>query len=270
MGSLYFFMIQLVLTDLDGTLLRDDRTISNYTKDVLKKLKSLGIKFGFSTGRAKSSIQHYIKQICPDVIIANGGAEIFEGKNLIYSCGFSVKEAQCLIDAAYKICGNQVEITCDSENKTFWNKTKSKNQIICSPDLIYSDFKPFNQKAMKICVKTWDEEKAKQIALSLGHEKCNFIKFSDVPWHSFYKKEATKENGIKTLGKYFSIDLENIISFGDDFNDIGMLKICGKGIAMENAITQVKEAAKEITLSNNNNGVAFWLEKNIINKRLKN
>ena len=55
-----------------------------------------------------------------------------------------------------------------------------------------------------------------------------------------------------------------MISFGDDFTDMGMLKTTGKGIAMENAIAQVKQIATEITLSCDNDGVAYYIEKNIL------
>ena len=61
-----------------------------------------------------------------------------------------------------------------------------------------------------------------------------------------------------------NIPLEKIISFGDDFNDIGMLKLCGKGIAVSNAILEIKKIADEITLSNNEDGVAKYLEKNLL------
>lgn len=57
---------------------------------------------------------------------------------------------------------------------------------------------------------------------------------------------------------------QEILAFGDDFNDIGMLKLCGKGIAMENAISQVKEVAGEITKTNNEDGVAWYVEKYIL------
>ena len=51
-----------------------------------------------------------------------------------------------------------------------------------------------------------------------------------------------------------------MIAFGDDFSDMGMLKLCGKGIAMGNAIPQVKEIADDITLTNDEDGVAVYLE----------
>ena len=53
-------------------------------------------------------------------------------------------------------------------------------------------------------------------------------------------------------------------SEGDDFNDIGMLKLCGTGVAMKNAIPQVKEVADFETLSNNEDGVAKYIEENIL------
>lgn len=61
-----------------------------------------------------------------------------------------------------------------------------------------------------------------------------------------------------------NISPQEIIAFGDDFNDIEMLKICGKGIAMNNAISQVKEIANDVTKSNDEDGVAWYLEKYIL------
>ena len=112
---------------------------------------------------------------------------------------------------------------------------------------------------MKICVQTSDPEKAKQIADSVL--SCDFLPFSDIPWYKFSPGRATKENAIEYLVKNLEIPLTEIIAFGDDFNDIGMLKLCGQGIAMGNAIPQVKEIADDITLSNNEDGVAKYLER---------
>ena len=55
-----------------------------------------------------------------------------------------------------------------------------------------------------------------------------------------------------------------MVAFGDDSNDLEMLKICGKGIAVANAVPEIIEAADEITLSNDDDGVAFWLKTNCI------
>ena len=60
------------------------------------------------------------------------------------------------------------------------------------------------------------------------------------------------------------MNTEEMIAFGDDFNDIGMLKLCGKGIAMGNAIDEVKAIADYITKTNNEDGVAYYLEPNLL------
>ena len=62
------------------------------------------------------------------------------------------------------------------------------------------------------------------------------------------------------------LTLDEIISFGDDYADMEMLQICGRGVAMGNAIEEVKQAADAITDSNDNDGAAKYLEKYILEK----
>ncbi len=111
---------------------------------------------------------------------------------------------------------------------------------------------------MKICVQTNDPDKARQIAESVPG--CDYLPFSDIPWYKFSSGKATKEEAINFFCSYLGISGEEIIAFGDDHNDIGMLKLCGKGVAMGNAIEEVKAAADCSTLSNDEDGVAVFLE----------
>ena len=70
----------------------------------------------------------------------------------------------------------------------------------------------------------------------------------------------TKEKAILKVCSVLEIKTENITAFGDDYADIGMLKLCGMGIAMGNAIPELKGKADFVTLSNNEAGVAYALE----------
>ena len=117
---------------------------------------------------------------------------------------------------------------------------------------------------MKICVQTTDEKRAAQIANSIGEGKVDHLKFSDIPWYKFTKSGATKEKAIEALTDYLHIPIEQTVAFGDDFNDIGMLKLCGTGVAMGNAIQEVKQCATEITVTNNEDGVAKWINEKIL------
>ena len=69
---------------------------------------------------------------------------------------------------------------------------------------------------------------------------------------------------IQVLSEKSGICLADTAAFGDDLNDIEMLKMCGRGVAVANAIPQALDAADEITLSNEEDGVAEWLERHCL------
>lgn len=256
--------IKLILTDLDGTLLHNDKTISNFTLKVLKEAKQSGILIGFSTSRAKICIKEYIDQVDPDFIITNGGASVYAEGKQIYLCEFTPQETQTILDAVYKICGENAEMTADHVDIIYWNRHVEEMSVQFADYSIYNDFKNFNQSAMKVCVQTTDEKCAAQIAASIGKDKVDYLKFSDIPWYKFSKSGATKEKAIEALTEYLHIPIEQTVAFGDDFNDLGMLKLCGIGVAMGNAIQEVKQCATEITVSNNEDGVAKWINNKVL------
>ena len=76
--------------------------------------------------------------------------------------------------------------------------------------------------------------------------------------------ESSKGNAIEKLCQYLNIDLKDVISIGDDFNDLSMFEKVGLSVAMKNANEIVREKADEITLSNEDNGVAVFLEEIIL------
>ena len=115
-----------------------------------------------------------------------------------------------------------------------------------------------------MCIKRLDKGKVERVASVIVLDVFVFLPFSDIPWYKLSKKGATKEKAITELCRHLNITASKIATFGDDFNDIGMLKLCGKGLAMENAITEVKESANKVCASNENDGVARWIEKNLL------
>lgn len=115
-----------------------------------------------------------------------------------------------------------------------------------------------------MCVEIFDIKKAEVLKTALSDYDC--VRFSDGFWYKFTKAGITKERAIKTICSVCNIDLEDIIAFGDDFADIGMLKLCGVGVAMGNAIDEVKEIADIVIGTNDEDGIAEFLEKNILRK----
>ena len=73
--------------------------------------------------------------------------------------------------------------------------------------------------------------------------------------------EFDKGSAIAYLLDYFHLDKDNAYAFGDGYNDLSLIEYCGYGVAMENAVDEVKERANYITLSNNDNGIAYCLKQ---------
>ena len=120
--------MKLLLFDLDGTLLRSDKTISAYTLDVLRRYREKGILIGISTSRAVHNCLAFLPELVPDVFIASGGAVVKYRDNYIYTAEFSVVETQAMIKTAREIVGEDCEITIDTLDAHYWNYKVDPNK----------------------------------------------------------------------------------------------------------------------------------------------
>lgn len=251
---------KLLLFDLDGTLLRSDKTISDDTMQALCECREKGILIGISTSRSEKNAMEFIAQIHPDIIISSAGALVKYKDAYIYKAEFTKEETEDMIQTARKICGADCEITIDTVTEHYWNyKTDPRQQDQSWGDSIYTDFTAFSKCALKMCVEIAEPLAAEELKNTL--KDCDGVRFSDGNWYKFTKKSATKENAILHMCSVSGIAVEEIIAFGDDFADIGMLKLCGKGIAMGNAIEEVKAAADYVIGDNDHDGIAHYLRE---------
>ncbi len=125
-------------------------------------------------------------------------------------------------------------------------------------DSIYTDFSKFEKSSLKMCVEIPEDSHAERLRELL--QDCDCVRFSDGYWYKFTKKDVTKEKAILKMCAACGIKTEEITAFGDDYADIGMLQLCGTGIAMGNAIDEVKEKADLVIGSNDEDGIAEYLE----------
>ena len=251
--------ISLILSDLDGTLFHNDKSISAFSKDVIARAQEKGLIFGICTARAKINALKFLDGIKPDILISNGGGLVTLKDEIIYSCQFSVEETRTLIKAAFEVFGPDVILSADNEHGLYSN---SKDEL-GDKFWTFDDFTDFKEPCMKMCIESLDRQKIEKVVSSLGQDKIDYLPFSDIPWYKMSKKDAIKEKAIEALCRHLKIGSEQIVAFGDDFNDIGMLKLCGKGIAMKNAIAEVQAVADEVCLCNEEDGVAAWMEAHL-------
>lgn len=252
--------ILIILSDLDGTLFHNDKSISDFTKETIRRAQAKGILFGICTSRAKVNAIKFLEGIEPDILITNGGGIVYYQDKKIYNCDFSVEEVHKLIAAAFEVFGKDVILSADNEHALYSNSKEELGDKFWT----FNDFLDFQEPCMKMCIESLDKEKVEKVASVIGLENVDYLPFSDIPWYKLSKKDATKEKAIEALCRHLNITSSKIAAFGDDFNDIGMLKLCGKSIAMENAIAEVKQAAGQVCASNENDGVAKWIEENLL------
>ena len=112
---------------------------------------------------------------------------------------------------------------------------------------------------MKLALTDRDESKLQQLQRDLADEGIDSV-FSDPHFLEITPKGITKAHSLIFLGQYLGIEPSEIMAFGDQENDIAMLKVSGLSIAMGNAQPQVKDIANEVTKTNEEAGVAYIIK----------
>ena len=248
-------MIQMILTDLDHTLLREDGSISDTTLDVLAACRKKGIKFAIATARYWIGAERYIALLKPDYEITTDGTLIHAADRRIYSREFSADETNRIIRSILDLTP-RAEITVAAGKTVYWNSHRiSESEKLRKA--VYNDYcAELKVNANKIVAELPDEAIAHEIA---DRTACKLQCYRGERWYAFLPRESGKIAAIKALSKHSGIMLEDIVAFGDDSNDIDMLRMCGKGIAVSNAVPQVLSISDEVTISNDQDGVATWL-----------
>ena len=253
--------IRLILSDLDHTLLRQDGSVSDEILRVLDECRNKGILFAIATARYWIGAEKYIELLRPDYEITTDGTLIHSGNECLYSCEFSVEDTNFIVKSLLNAVPG-AEITVAHGKTVYWNSL----HIAESERLhkaVYNDYSSeLNVKANKIVAELNDEAIARNIAEQAG---CRLQCYRGENWYSFLPSGSGKTAAIEALSGISGISIEDIAAFGDDSNDAEMLKLCGRGIAVANAVPEALAAADEITLSNDENGVAHWLRANCIN-----
>jgi len=245
---------RILLFDLDGTLLQNDKTISKRTLKIVESCRKKGFLLGIATSRSEARSIQFIKELSPEILILSGGAVVKFKEDYIYVDAFSIEDTNGMIRFAREICGQDCGITMDTLHEHFSNSNKHLDG-----GSKYSEFENFEQPGLKLCVEVADENKAKHLAERLTN--CDCSRFFGEDWYKFTKKTSTKEIAIQKLCKTCDFLPEEIIAFGDDQVDIEMLKLCGIGVAMGNSIEEVKQIADVVIGNNDEDGIAEYLER---------
>ncbi|MGI5958004.1 MAG: HAD family hydrolase [Massiliimalia sp.] len=252
--------IKMVILDLDGTVLRDDKTISQKTISVLKQCQKEGILIAVATARSPQAAKKYLNQICPDLIIANGGALVQTKEAVLYQCTMPAPVTDRIIhDLMNRPDFISLSVETPSSYYTTWETADSDDYAYGT---VYDFCHPLGQEAYKITVELQDISKISPEEFQ--YPDCTATPFCDGNWYRFAHRDAGKINGVCQAAKAMHLSLEQVAAFGDDAIDQEMIQQCGMGIAMGNAIPSVQAVADAVCDTNQNDGVACWLEEHLL------
>jgi 5-amino-6-(5-phospho-D-ribitylamino)uracil phosphatase len=260
----------LIALDLDGTLLKDDKTISPLTKKVIQKAKEQGHQIMIATGRPFRSSEMYYHELELTTPIVNfNGAFVHHPTNHNWGTFHSPLDLTVAKDIVEACQGFQLHnIIAEVIDEVYFHYHDEKLLDIFgfgNPSITTGDLREYlNQSPTSMLIHA-EEHHVASIRKHLSDVHAEVIDHRRwaAPWHviEIVKTGLNKAVGIKKVADYFNIPTERIIAFGDEDNDLEMLEYAGYGIAMGNGIDLVKNIANDVTLSNEEDGIGIYLNE---------
>ena len=272
--------MKIIALDLDGTLLTHDKKLTDRTRSALSMAAEQGNWIVPATGRALRAIPSEILSLpfLRYVISINGasvsdkvtGVRLYSAnipKEIALSLMDFAKQYDCMFDCYWQDTG--------WSNRSFLDRIRYYNADEEVIRLILNSRQPVDDleqmitehadsvQKVQLCFRDLDERKEAKRAIE-SH-------FPDIVATSSFQnnlelnwKAADKGKGLLHLADYLGLRAADTIAFGDSSNDLSMLRAAGIGVAMGNASEEVKTSCDAVTLTNDQNGVAVYLEQHIL------
>lgn len=268
---------KMFVSDLDGTLLNDNNKISKENIEAIKKLEDRGLKFVIATGRTKYILEDYLELVDykMPLIWSNGSAVSDIDGSTLYTEEISPEIARKVIDLSreydveYMIHTLEGLVGESEEGRRagleeYNNSVKEEYRIpLITDPMLYDNLEQHNLLKISLTADT-DEELAKvQENMAQNIKEINAA-FSGEALLDINATGASKGAAVLKLAEKYNIKPNEIITIGDNENDISMFKASGLPLTLDNAHDSIKGFAKYVTRDNNSNGVADAIERFVL------
>ena len=272
--------VKAVFFDIDGTLVNDRKSVLKSTKDAIKIVKEQGVLVGVATGRGPFFVKDLMEDLNLDFAVTYNGQYILTKDKVLFTSPISKLHLRQLITYAKKegkeIALGTKDAMVGSKIMSFgmgsfsqrisrfvpsvltrtvshsFNRLVSKVVPQKEEDLLYLMNQPIYQVLMLMTPE--ESEKAAADFDDLKLTRSNPFAVDII------NRGNSKLEGIRRVGKEYGFDLNQVMAFGDSDNDLEMLAGVGMSVAMGNGSSSVKEVAKHITTSNQQDGIHKALE----------
>lgn len=253
--------IKLIVTDLDETVVSGEGNISRRTVEAFSSCREAGVHLAVATARSWMGARVPSETLGVEYVVCSNGSRLMhEGSPAGGWALGSGLTARLL--AELKKCPSLQNIAVETADGIYHNRRN------LPPGHAYNHgiFTDFEQETDLDAFQIFAGISREQELLNLEKllADCSCIHYRGTPRYAFVRKGISKLSAVEHLACRLGISLSRTAAFGDDWADIGLLKACGCGVAMENGLPEAKSAARFVTGSCENDGVAEFIEKEIL------
>ncbi|MCT0013356.1 sugar-phosphatase [Weissella confusa] len=269
--------IKLITIDIDDTLVNTAKQVTPRVKAALQEATAQGVKVVLTTGRPLPGVQEYLDELGLNhqddqyAITYNGGVvqttngEELGGKELAYSDYLRLREVADELGAYLQVETIDAAYTSAKEIN-YW--ASRENFLIKMPLIIkpVDEMDPNDRYVKFMFIGDEADIDSWRDALPADVKEAYYIVKSTPQHLEFMHKDATKGSGLLTLVAKLGIDRSETMALGDQQNDVTMIEAAGLGVAMGNAVPEVKAVADVETTTQNADGVGVAVEKWVLGR----
>lgn len=274
-------MYKMICIDIDGTLVQPDLSVSQANAEAIAKAKAKGVVIALSTGRMHRSALAYADELqLTDPIISSNGAYVRskEGNEVYYEQNLSTEDLRFLVNTLEKF---ETKINFYDPREMFISEVREyvlryeraaanlpDNRRIAirylSESYTMEDFIAEKGGKIQKGIVFPRPDRIDAIREAVAQNPSIRVVSSGADNLEFTSRHADKGKGVLALAKVLNIQPHEIIAVGDSENDLAMLRVAGMPVAMGNAAPEVKAAAKYVTGTNLEDGVARMIHRFIL------
>ena len=261
-------MYKLIAIDIDDTLLTDDIKITKRVNSAIKAAQAKGIIIVLCTGRTIKGGERFYHQLNLDTLfITSGGAEIYDSsRKRVFESEVDPKLVKEVLRYAYD---NDIHAQVYIDGELIYKERNKYSELYeipyGHPGILMPDIMDRSEILTPKILYVLDADKAPAVKKDVRRLFPTLaIKTSKPMFIEFASREVSKGVGLKFVADYYNVDMAEVIAIGDSQIDAPMIEVAGLGAVVDNAPDSLKQIADIICPSNEDDGVAYVIEKYVL------